>query len=276
MAAIETRRGRFGALAAGPDEGPLVICLHGFPDDATTFRRLQADLADAGLRSLAVFLRGYRPSPVEGPYALGELVDDLFSLLDVVAPRESVHVIGHDYGAQIAYAAIGREPRRFARAVTLAGPHPDAVLRNARRHPRQWLMSRYIAFFQLRGIAERRVSRDQFAYIERLWRRWSPGFEPPEDHLRRVKATISASMPAPIAMYRAGGFDIGADPIPVPTLNLLGERDGCLLPALAAGQERLFTGPYELAVLPGAGHFLHHEQPARVSRKVLGWLSAPA
>ena len=60
MAAIETRRGRFGALATGPDDGPLVVCLHGFPDDATTFRRLQADLADAGLRSLAVFLRADR------------------------------------------------------------------------------------------------------------------------------------------------------------------------------------------------------------------------
>lgn len=276
LTSIDTPRGRFGAHTAGPEGAPLVVCLHGFPDDASTFASLQAALAEAGRRSVAPYLRGYRPSPVAPSYAIGDLVADLVAVLDAVSPTAPVGFVGHDYGAQVGYAALTRHPERFSAAVTLAGPHPTAVLDNARRHPRQWWMSRYIAFFQLPGIAERRVSRDGFAAVERLWRRWSPGFEPPPEHLRRVKATISASMPAPIAMYRAGGFAIGSETTPVPTLNLLGESDGCLLPALADGQERFFSGPYRRSVLPQAGHFLHHEQPERVAREVIGWLEEHA
>ena len=74
-----------------------------------------------------------------------------------------------------------------------SGAHPALVTRNARRHPRQLWMSRYIVFFQLGGWAERRVARHGFRYVETLWRRWSPGFTALPAHLAHVNATLAAS-----------------------------------------------------------------------------------
>lgn len=271
QAPIETVRGRFASRDAGPADAPLVVALHGFPDDSSTFDALAQRLVENGRRIVAPSLRGYAPSPVDGDLSLPGLVDDLIAQLDVLAPGRRVALIGHDYGAQIGYAALARHPGRFDAAVLLAGAHPEVVVANARRMPKQWWMSRYIVFFQLPKLADWAVARNDFAYVERLWRRWSPGFTVAPEHLRRVKATLAASMPGPIAMYRAGGFGIGRDPIAVPTRFIGGRDDGCLLPALAAGQDQLFTTAYDEQIWDGTGHFVHLEQPERTAEAVVDW-----
>ncbi|WNV76793.1 alpha/beta fold hydrolase [Geodermatophilus sp. DSM 44513] len=267
---LDTPRGVFGVRRAG-DSGPVVLCLHGFPDDATTYDGLAAALAGAGYRVAAVNLRGYAPSTLEGPLDLDTLVDDVHCLADTLSPGAPVHLVGHDYGAQLAYPAMARRPGRFASAVLFAGAHPAYVQRNARRSPRQLWASRYIVFFQLGRLADRRVARDDCAYVERLWRRWAPGFDPPAEHLAHVRRTLAASMPAPVAMYRAGGFAVPAETVPVPTLYVCGADDGCALPFLAEGQEELFTAGYRAETWPGTGHFPHLEQPERAAAAVLGW-----
>lgn len=270
---LQTSRGTFGVRHHG-HHGPHVVCLHGFPDDASTFDALAGRLAADGHRVTAVNLRGYAPSTSEGPLDLDTLVDDLLTVTDRIAPHEPVHLIGHDYGAQLCYPAMARAPHRFASAVLLAGAHPAFVQRNARRSPRQLWASRYIVFFQFGAYADRRVARNDFASIDTLWRRWAPGFTPPAGHLAQVKRTLAASMPAPVAMYRAKGFSVPPQPIAVPTLFITGGDDGCALPHLADGQETLFTTGYHAEIWPGTGHFPHLEQPDRTAEAVLGWISA--
>lgn len=271
---LPTRRGVFGVRRHGTD-GPVVVCLHGFPDDASTYDGLAGALASAGFRVAAVNLRGYAPSPLDGPLGLDDLVDDLLAVVDALSPDEPVALVGHDYGAQLAYPALARAPHRFSAAVLLAGAHPAVLQRNARRHPRQLWMSRYIVFFQLGALADRRVTRHDFAYVDALWRRWAArGAVLPAGHLEHVKRTLAASMPAPVAMYRGGGFAVAEQEIPVPTLYLCGADDGCALPTLADGQERLFTGGYEAQVWDATGHFPHLEQPDRTAAAVTAWLAA--
>lgn len=269
---LPTTRGTFEVRQHG-DHGPQVICLHGFPDDASTYDTLAARLADAGHRVSAVNLRGYAPSTRQGPFDMDTLVDDLLTIIEQLSPHEPVHFIGHDYGAQLAYPAMARAPHRFASAVLFAGAHPAYVQRNARRSLRQLWASRYIVFFQLGAFADRRVARDDFAYIDRLWRRWAPGFTPPTAHLAHVKRTLAANMPAPVAMYRASGFSAPPRPIAVPTLYITGADDGCALPGLADGQEALFTTGYHAETWPGTGHFPHLEQPGRAAEAALGWIT---
>ena len=273
FADVATARGVFGVRRHG-GEGPLVVCLHGFPDDASTYDGLGSALAAAGFRVAAINLRGYAPSPLNGALGLDDLVEDLLAVVDALSPGAPVALVGHDYGAQIAYPALARAPQRFSAAVLLAGAHPAVVQRNARRSPRQLWMSRYIVFFQLGGIADRRVARRDFAYVEALWRRWAPGFTVPDEHLAHVKRTLAASMPAPVAMYRAGGFAVPEQQIAVPTRYVCGADDGCALPFLADGQEALFTGDHDAQVWDGTGHFPHLERPERTAATVLDWLTA--
>lgn len=268
---LETSRGSFGLRRHGT-AGEMVVCVHGFPDDASTFDALAAALVTAGHRVAAVNLRGYAPSPRDGSLEMGDLVADLIAVVDELSPGVPVSLVGHDFGAQLAYPALARHPERFRRAVLLAGAHPGVVQRKARRSPRQLWMSRYIVFFQLGGFADRRVARDDFAYVERLWRRWSPGFAFPIEHRRHVLDTLRASMPTPVAMYRAGGFGVPLDPIPVPTLYIGGADDGCALPFLADGQDTLFTGGYEAETWKATGHYPHLEQPERTATRVVAWL----
>ncbi len=271
---LETARGRFAARTAGDEAGPLVVCLHGFPDDARTFDGLLERLAAGRMRAVAPWLRGYAPSTIEGPFRVDDLVADLFALGDALAPGKAVHLVGHGVGARVAYRAIARAPARFERAVALAEPHPAALAANARGSPRQAYRDAYRALFQVPDLAEWALRRHDFAYVDRLWRRWSPGAEPPRAHLVAVKRTLAASLSAPLGPYRAGDF-AAADPRPVrvPTLCLLGERDGCIAPAMAAGQERFFKAPIVTEVVGGVGHFLHLERPDFVGAKILHFLA---
>lgn len=271
---IATSRGAFGVRLRGDPKAPLVLCQHGFPDDASTFDSLAVVLSEAGFRVAAPNLRGYSPSPLDGRLGLTDLVADLLALVEELSPDRPIAFVGHDYGAQIGYPAMAEAPDKFGAAVLLSGAHPGLVTRNARRSLRQLWLSRYLVFFQFGRVADRTVARHDFAYVDRLWRRWAaPDYPLPTEHLNGVKRTLAESMPAPIAMYRAGGFDVAQQLIDVPTLYVTGAEDGCAQPFLAEGQESLFTGDYSAEIWPGTGHFPHLEQPRRTARAVVDWLT---
>lgn len=270
-----TRTGTFHALFAGPEEAPLALCLHGFPDTARTFERLLVSLAQGGFRAVAPWLRGYAPSTLEGPFGIDALGHDAVAIADALSPGRPVAIVGHDWGAVAAYRASMLAPARFSAAVASAVPHPLALASNLLAMPRQLRRSWYMAFFQL-PRAELLVARHDFALIDRLWRDWSPGFTPSAEHMADVKRCLAASMPAPLAHYRALRTELfrrDRARIRVPTLHLHGANDGCIGASLGRGQARWFDGPFESELLEGAGHFSHLEQPDLVERLVLGWAS---
>ena len=281
---IETLRGQFGARVAGEPDAPLVLCLHGFPDDASTFDGLLDRFAHLGFRAVAPYCRGYAPSPLRnpdgsrfGPDLFDVLARDALAIADSLSPSAAVRLVGHDNGSFTIYHLLRLASKRVSRAVTLAAGHPAVVYANTVRTPAQIWRSRYVFLFQVPGISDWLTRRHDFAYIERLWDRWSaPGWRPPSDHLAAVKRTMYASWPAPLEQYRLGGFNPGAGwaPIPVPLLYLAGEKDACVAPDIARGQERYFSGPFRSEVVPGVGHFLHAEDEEGVAARVVEWVTA--
>src|ERR1700690_2154021 len=114
----------FSCLEAGPVDGPLALCLHGYPDTAHTWRHLLPELAAGGWRAVAPFTRGYAPTslPADGVYQTGALIADANALHAALEAGSDAVLIGHDWGAVTAYGAAAHQPERWRRVVTLAIP----------------------------------------------------------------------------------------------------------------------------------------------------------
>lgn len=274
---------RFAYLEVG--EGPLVLLLHGFPDNAHTWERQMPALAAAGYRVVAPFLRGYPPTevPVGGYFDLATLATDIKCLVAALNDGEPCHLVGQDWGAAISYAVLAAYPRSIRRAVVLAVPHPTEVRRTIRKSPRHVLRSFHWFLFQLPWLPEALCRANGFAFIEWLWKLWSPAYDD-RAHVAQVRRMLAepGALDAALAYYRAMFRRGKADPalaavrerlqhpIPVPTRVLCGSRDmrGEMLPR----QADLFADEYEWRIVEGAGHFLHREKPAEVNRLILDWL----
>jgi pimeloyl-ACP methyl ester carboxylesterase len=266
---------QFGVLEAG--SGPLALCLHGFPDAAYTWRHLLPVLARAGFHAVAPFMRGYAPTavPADGAYHLGALVADAVALHEVLGGDANAVLIGHDWGAEAAYGAAAFAPDRWRRLVTLAVP-PAALDEVLFSDYEQLKRSFYLFMFRdPAGFAETVVARDDLAFLDELWRDWSPGFQPGE-HLARVKDCLRqpANLAAALGYYRtAADQEAAGRQAPQPTLYLHGTRDGCIGVDLVRGAERLLAPSSRMIVIDEAGHFLHLEQPGQVNDHILGWVT---
>jgi pimeloyl-ACP methyl ester carboxylesterase len=282
---VEANGLEFGILSAG--EGPLALCLHGFPDSAWGWQHLLPDLAAAGYRAVAPFLRGYAPTsiPADGLYQSGAVASDALALHEALGGDDDAVIIGHDWGALATYAAVGHAPERWARAVVASVP-PPATVAQAFFSYDQLQRSWYMFFFQS-PLSDMAVPMDDLAFIDRLWQDWSPGFDGSE-HAERAKACLRdpANLAAALGYYRAtlgAGARApehdaieasGAAPLTVPTLYLHGADDGCMgaeliddgVLASLAGEGSRFE------IVPEAGHFLQLEQPEVVNRLILDFL----
>ena len=277
----------FSALSAG--EGPLVLCLHGFPDCYHSFRHQLPVLADAGFRAVAVTLRGYETSsqPADGDYSVEALTSDVIAALDGLG-EETAHIVGHDWGASIACTAAAAAPERFRSLTIMSVPHPGRFVLEAFKNPRQLRLSWYMFFFQLRGIADRRLAKDDFAFIRKLWGDWSPGFEPGEDVLADVLKTFrEPGVPkAALAYYRAAlsprNLPLSAAKraenryaVEVPTLAITGRNDHCIDSGVFQSlmYEEDFPAGLSVKAIDDAGHFPHQEQPEAVNELLLSWFA---
>ncbi len=277
----------FAYLAEGPGDGPLALCLHGFPDTAHTWRHLLPRLADAGFRAVAPFLRGYAPTslPADGAYDTGTLAVDACELHSALGGDGQAVLIGHDWGAFAAYGAAAAEPDRWHRIVTAAVP-PLGAMGDAFFRYDQLKRSFYIFVFQS-PLAEAAVAADDLAFIERLWADWSPGYDNRRD-VAWVKDALRepANLSAAIGYYRtmfagppadaraAAAQAATATPPPQPTLYLHGRDDGCLaLDIIGPVTDHLSPGS-EMAVVDGTGHFLQVERPDEVGDHILRFVTA--
>ncbi len=267
---------------AGPEAGPLVVLLHGFPESWHAWRRQIPALVAAGFRVLAPDQRGYALSdkpPGVADYALDALAADVVGLVDAMG-RDRASVIGHDWGGIVAWHAIGRHPGRFDRAVILNAPHPDAMFRELKSNPAQLLKSWYALAFQIPGLPERLLRRRDFRSLaDGLVRSSRPGTFTTEDLARYRRAWAEpGALRSMIHWYRAGFRHRStppADPvIPVPTLILWGVKDAFIGPGVARSSFALCRDA-RLEWFPEATHWLHLEEPEAVNRLILGFLGTP-
>jgi len=251
-------------------EGPLVLLLHGFPDTAHTWDEVRPALAARGFRAVSPFMRGYAPTDVPDEDAddvtLGE---DVLALIEALG-EDSAVLVGHDWGAQAAYAATSLEPDRVEKLVTVAIPHPatlnvtPAILWNGRHF--QYLNKRSAV-----GL----MQGDDFRHVDELYARWSPQWRLPEAHLEPVKNAfaLEPALNAALGYYRAARLrgELYEGEIEVPSLLVGGTSD--LLPERSFTEDSRagYSGPYRVEMLDG-GHFVHNESSEAFIEILLGFL----
>lgn len=289
---VATPAGQLRALVWGPEDGPIALCLHGFPDTAYGWRKLAPVLADAGWRVVAPFMRGYVPSsvPSDRSYHVGALMDDALRVLAAAGPTGRDVLIGHDWGA-IAGTGLAAMPHSpFDRAVIMSVPPAAAFrplgrvpngLRLAAQLPRQLLRSWYIFYFQLPWLPDRSAS----WVVPWLWRQWSPGYRAAAD-LRHVDAAIGVRRRwrAALGYYRATVRNSKppaqyaelhrhwlSAPV-LPTLYLHGRDDGCAAADFTPWVQRVLPEGSATAIVDHAGHFLQLEQPDEVGRRIVDFI----
>lgn len=266
------------AVAAGPPDGRLVVLLHGFPEFWYGWRRQIAPLAAAGLRVVVPDLRGYNLSDKpEGSaaYAVDALADDVLGLAAALG-RERFAVVGHDWGAALAWHLAARNPDRVERAAVLNGPHLATMRPYALSHPSQALKSWYIGFFQLPLLPEATLGARDFAWLRSALTRTARQGAFSEDDLGHYRAAWArpGALTAMLNWYRA--LPRRAAPptrgrIRVPVRVVWGDRDPFLETGLAeAGLALCDRG--ELIRVPGATHWVQHEEPEQVNRLLLEFL----
>lgn len=287
MAELTLRHGdlRFPALAAG--DGPTVLLLHGFPDGPETFAAQLPALAAAGYRAIAPTLRGYAPEaiPADGAVHAVRVAEDIVAWATSIGG--ALHLVGHDWGATVAYAAAALAPERFASLAMIAVPHPMRFGALWATDAAQQGRSDYILAFQDPG-AEAMVAADDFAYLESLWRRWSPGWRIPPAMLASLRQRFAQPgvLTATLNWYRKA-FDTTSEAalataallgavLPMPVLGVTGNDDGCIAADLfaAAMQPPDFPGGLRVERIAGAGHFVHQETPERFNPLLVNWLDS--
>jgi pimeloyl-ACP methyl ester carboxylesterase len=269
-------------LTWGPSTGPLALLVHGFPDSPLTWRYLGPALAEDGYRVIAPWTRGYAPSevPPDRTYTFSQLSGDLNGLHEVFRGDDRAILVGHDWGAMMAYRAAAAAHGRWRRVVGISVP-PEPALASAKLSPKQLRRSWYIIAFNLPG-AERLLLRGDGDLVRRLWAEWSPGYEATQDDLQ--PAIDATSTPegarAALAYYRGlarsiitGGATRPDSAAPFqPTLYIQGSEDGALEPGYAKlVRKRLPEG--HAVVLDGLGHWPHLEDPADVNRQIREFLA---
>jgi len=273
----------------GPRDADPVVFLHGNPTWSYLWRRIIPPVVSAGHRAIALDLVGMgrsdKPSEMKD-YTVARHVEWMRAAIVDALELRNVTFVLHDWGGIIGFLAIQREPSLFRSYCSLAVPDMRTMEVGLRRYPSQIRNSWYTLFFRLRGLADVIVRANDFAFIEKLWRDWSPGWEPPAEELASVKQTLAQPgvKRAALGYYRAG-FDLRSpaakqtarlfeSQIGVPTLALTGALDGCMDTRLhdIAMSPADFPAGLEVVRVEGAGHFLHQEKPADVSRILSDWL----
>lgn len=250
--------GRLRADVSGPSEGEPVLLLHGFPQTRYTWRHQLPSLAEAGYRAVAPDQRGYspglRPSPVED-YHVDRLVADVLEMVDCLG--SSVHLVGHDWGGQVAWLTASRHPDRLRTLTVLSRPHPAAFAASFSIDPAQAERSRHHRGFDDPATADLLLDQDA-----RRLRRLLASSGVPDENVEGYLEVLGQreALDAALNWYRAAsGAGLRAAEtaaVAVPTCYIWGTEDASVGRAAAEATGEHVTGPYRLVEVAGGGHFL--------------------
>ena len=253
------------AVATGPADGPVVLLLHGFPQTSWSWREVWPALAEAGFRVVAPDQRGYspgaRPVGVEH-YRMPLLVQDALAVLDHAGATHA-HVVGHDWGAAVAWQLAARHAERVRTLTAVSVPHPLAFVEALRTDPDQRARSRYMKDWQDPATEERLLA-DGFAQVFGD----APGVDGSEyaERMRQPGALTAA-----LSWYRAQSLtDLdGLGAVTAPTMHVWSDHDEALVSAGAEATGAHVDGPYRFEVLEGISHWVPEQAPDELSRLLL-------
>lgn len=260
----------FDVAADGPADGEPVLLLHGFPQTSWSWRHVTPLLTAAGYRVLAPDQRGYSPGARpegRGQYDMPHLLADVLGVLDG-AGIDRVHVVGHDWGAAVAWQLASRHPDRVRTLTAVSVPHPLEFTEALRHDPDQRRRSQYMLLFKEVGRAEETLLADDAA-----WLRASLGQAGPGGDVERYVALMSEPgvLTAALNWYRATARtdNEGLAPVTVPTLYVWSDGDEAVGRTAAEGAARQVAGPYRFVELPGVSHWIPEQAPAELAALLL-------
>jgi pimeloyl-ACP methyl ester carboxylesterase len=276
---IQTNGVKLHVVSTGPEGGTPVVLLHGFPEFWAGWRHQIPALAEAGFRVLAPDQRGYNlsdaPKGVRS-YALTELVKDILGLLDAYG-IEKVRLVGHDWGAAVAWTFASFYPERVEKLVILNVPHPAVMLKFLMGSPRQMLKSWYIGFFQIPGLPEWLLGRNDFAgAIAMLRASGNPAtFRAADLEAYRQAYRNAGGLGGMINWYRALMRHRPAMPgnarLKMPVLVLWGKKDVALSYEMAEASMK-FCADGKLVPMERATHWVQHDEAEKVIDELLAFL----
>jgi pimeloyl-ACP methyl ester carboxylesterase len=273
-AQIEANGFVFDALTAGPRDGSPVLLLHGFPQSSLEWEAQLAALAGAGYRAVAPDLRGYspgaRPLEVEA-YRLDALTADVYAIADALG-FATFHLVGHDWGAAIAWNVAMVDPDRIRSLTAVSVPHPVAYALALANDPDQQQKSQYIDFFRQPGVAEQALLANDAALLRSIY-----GDGPASAHADSYVALLSepGALTAALNYYRALGLGgAGGSQVVVPTLYVWSSGDTALGRTGAESCGDYVSGPYRFEVIEGVSHWVPEEAADALSGMLLEHLDA--
>lgn len=277
---VETNGIRLHIAAAGPEEGELVVLLHGFPEFSYGFHHQMEALAVQGYRVVAPDQRGYnlsdKPERIED-YTIDKLRDDIVGLIEAFG-ETSAFIVGHDWGGAVAWHLAASKPECVKKLIAINIPHPAAMPRVMMKNPLQWVKSSYMAFFQLPEVPEKLMAENDFESMKQAVKGTARSSAFTEQELDRYREAWSqpGALTGMLNWYRAlrkGSLNqVPKRPIEIPVRILWGIGDQFLSPMLA--KESLeFCENAELVWIGEATHWVHHEQPVIVNQLIKEFLA---
>ncbi|OZE21583.1 alpha/beta hydrolase [Rhodococcus sp. 05-2255-1e] len=259
----------FDVLDQGPLDGPIVLLLHGFPERAASWSAVMDQLNEAGFRTIAPDQRGYSPGARpkrRRDYRVGALVNDVVALIDEIGAP--VHVVGHDWGAMIAWVTAGRRPDLVSSLTAFSVPHPGSFM-TALLTSRQILHSWYFAFFQLPVLPEKWMTRPG-----QRAEKWYEKSGMNADDLERTRTDVVdyGALPFAVTWYRGLPFSnpgIGRLRITVPTSMVWSDGDTFIGRSAIERAQQYVDARYTLTVLAGVTHWIPTQAPTEAAQAII-------
>lgn len=268
---------RMGFVEMGPESGEPIILLHGFPEFHWSYRFQWPALARAGFRVIVPDQRGYNRTDKTPPYDVDTLANDVIQLQYAFGFNNS-HIVGHDWGAFVAWHLAAHWPERVNKLIIMNVPHENAM-HDALRRPllSQWLKSWYIGFFQLRGVAEAALHSNNFRALGSAFS--TTKHVTPADLAKYKDAwaqpeAIKAMLGWYRALFRRTVRSLGRLPsqiVPVPTCVIWGEQDFALDKRCNDTLSR-YVPDLQIYYLPQASHWVMMDEPEHVNNLMLAFL----